>query len=414
MEQKKAIRKSGEGSITYLKYGKVRLRVTHGTKIIKDKKTGLPKKIKNTKDFYGNSEEEVREKFREWKNNYNPLQESANSYENRLLMECVYEWIKNVKYMTLKSSSYSRLVQVADDYVNPRLCIYKISEITSDIIQFNLINDLRQKGYSYSTIKKAVNILTGFYRWAVGTQKVSFNPCTALVMPSEKLIKEEKGQTDEIKYYTRDEIQKMKECADSTSKYCKEVANYRFPRAYAYLFIIYTGLRMGELLALKWSDYNPENHTISINKDVSEYKDAATGKIVTKIQLTPKTSSSQRVLTLNDSAIEILNTIKERTFNPDNEYIVANKNIKGEKEYVAPSNFRNAFRRFCEYAEINYKGVHALRHTFASLMFAQGIDIKYISLWLGHSSVQITYDTYVHIMEEVGYKDKTVIPAIQL
>ncbi len=47
-------------------------------------------------------------------------------------------------------------------------------------------------------------------------------------------------------------------------------------------------------------------------------------------------------------------------------------------------------------------------------MFAQKVDIKYISTWLGHSSVQITYDTYVHIMDEVGYEDKVAIPAIQI
>lgn len=404
--------KQNEGSITHLKNGKVRLRITHGSKIITDKQTGLPKKIKNTKDFLGYSEEEVREKYEQWKNRSDSL--TRNNYEDRLLMECVYEWIHNVKYLTLKTSSYSRLVQVADEYVNPRLGIYKIKEITPDIIQFNLINDLHKKGYSYSTIKKATNVLTGFYRWATGTQKIKFNPCIALVLPSEKKIKEEKGQIDEIKFYSKDEIKKLKDAADDNNKFCKEVSDFRYPRAYTYLFIIHTGLRIGEMLALKWSDFNPDKKTISISKDIVEYKDVDTGKIVTKLQLTPKTSSSRRILTLNDSAVEILNIIKERSFNPNNEYIVANRSKNGKKDYVAPSNYRNSFRRYCEYAGVEYKGVHALRHTFASLMFDQGIDIKYISVWLGHSSVQITYDTYVHIMEEIGYENKSVIPAISI
>lgn len=408
----KKIHKKGEGNITILPNGKVRLRVASGTKIITDKKTGLPKKIKNLKDFVADTEEEARARYEKWKEDCDsPLKAG---YTSRLLMECIYEWIRNVKAITLKSSSYSRLVQVTNDYVNPRLNIYKVGEVTSDIIQFNLINDLKKKGYSYSTIKKAVNVLTGFYTWAVNTGKINFNPCNALVMPSEKLIKEEKGQLDEIKYYSRSEIQKLKDAADDKSKYCREVEDYRYPRACSYLFIIYTGLRIGEMLALKWSDYDPDKRTISITKDVTEYKDTDTGKIVTKLQLTPKTSASRRVLTLNSSAIEILETIRKRSLNPNNEYIVANRSKTGKKDYVAPSNFRNAFRRFCEYAGVEYKGVHALRHTFASLMFAQDVDIKYISSWLGHSSVQVTYDTYVHIMEEVGYKDKMVIPAIEI
>lgn len=401
-----------EGSITLLKDGRVRLRITNGTKTIIDKETGLPKKIKNQKDFIGYSEKEVRSKYRTWKIDQRTGRDT--DYGNRPAMDCIFEWIIKVKSLQLKASSYSRLYQVAETYINPRFNIYRVNDITPDLIQFNLINDLKEKGFSHSTIKKSVNVFTGFFRWAVGTQKIDYNPCQTLVLPSDKLIKEEKGEIGEVKYYSKEEIGKLKTAADAKNKHCYEINDYRYPRAYTYLFIIYTGLRIGEMLALKWSDYDEEKKTIAITKDVVEYKDANTGKIVTKLQATPKTSSSRRILTLNDTAVEALNIIKERTFNKDNEFIVANRNKDGNKEYVAPSNYRNAFRRFCEFAEIEYKGVHALRHTFASLMFAQGVDIKYISTWLGHSSVQITYDTYVHIMEEVGYEEKTAIPAIQL
>lgn len=405
-------KKKEKGSVTYLKDGRVRLRITDGTKTVIDKETGLPKRIKNQKDFIGHSEKEVRSKYRTWLAKQKTGQ--TGDYGERPLMDCVFEWIINVKSLRLKESSYSRLFQVAETYVNPRFNIYRVNEITPDLIQFNLINDLKEKGLSYSTIKKSVNVLTGFYRWAVGTQKVDYNPCQTLILPSNQKIKEERGEIAEVKYYTKDEIGKLKSAADAKHKHCFEVQDYRFPRAYTYIFIIYTGLRIGEMLALKWSDYDPVKRTISINKDIVEYKDSKTHKIVTKLQTTPKTSSSRRILTLNDTAVEILDIIKERTFNPNNEFIVANRNKGGAKDYVAPSNYRNAFRRFCGFADVEYKGVHALRHTFASLMFAQGVDIKYISTWLGHSSVQITYDTYVHIMEEVGYEEKTAIPAIQL
>lgn len=405
-------KKKEEGSIAYLKDGRVRLRITNGTKTIIDKKTGLPKKIKNQKDFIGYSEKEVRDKYKKWKRNQNIGR--TTDYSNRPIMDCIFEWVINVKSLQLKESSYSRLYQVTEDYINPRFNIYRVNEITPDLIQFNLINDLKNKGLSHSTIKKCVNVFTGFYRWAVGTQKVDYNPCQTLILPNDKLLKEERGETNEVKYYSKNEINKLRIAADAKNKHCFEVNNYRYPRAYVYLFICYTGLRIGEILALKWSDYDEEKKTININKDIVEYKDSKTKKIVTRLQLTPKTSSSRRILTLNDSAIEVLNTIKERSFNPDNEYIVANRKKDGVKDYVAPSNFRNAFRRFCEFAKVEYKGVHALRHTFASLMFAQGVDIKYISTWLGHSSVQITYDTYVHIMDEMGYEDRVAIPAIQI
>ena len=411
---RKSVSSAKEGSITHLKDGRVRLRITRGTKIINDKKTGLPKKIKNTKDFFGHTEAECREKFKKWDSEKS--ERSYTTYEERLVMECIYEWITEVKSLTLKAPSYARLIQVTDDYVSPRLGVYRVHQVTADVIQVRVINDMKRQGYSFSTIKKTVNVLTGFFRWAVGTQKVNFNPCPALILPSEKLIKEEKGQTDEIKYYTREEILKLKEAAEAENVYHKEMNQYKFPRAYAFLFIIYTGLRGGEMLALKWSDYDPVKKTITVSKDVAEYKDPETRRIVTKLQMTPKTSSSYRTLKLNDEAIEILRKIKERSFDPTGEFIVSNRNRgrNGSKSYVAPSNFRGSFRRFCLFAGVEYKGVHALRHTFASMLFAQGVPPKVISEFLGHASIVTTLDVYTHIMEELGVNSNCVIPPIEL
>ena len=408
----KQMRKAGEGSITYMKDGRVRLRVSNGSKLVVDNKTGERKRVKNLKDFIGHSEEEVIEKFEKWKEQ--KQSNDPDKYKDRLLMECIFEWLNNVKRMQLKPGSFARLLQVTEDNVSPRFGIYKVGEITPDLIQTNLISDLWIKGMSHSTIKKSVNILTGFFKWAVSTNKVQYNPTIALVIPSDKRIKEQQGKEDKIEYYTKEEIKRFKAAADDTDKFCREVDNYRFPRSHVYLFMIYTGLRLGEMLALKWNDYNPERGTISVSKNVIEYKDPDTKKIVTQIQLTTKTDSSTRILPLNEEAKKELQIIKERSFNPNNEFVVSNRKIKGMKDYVAPSNFRNAFRRFCDYAGVEYKKVHALRHTFATLMFAQGVDIKYISAWLGHSSVQITYDTYVHIMEEFGNNNKPPMPDIKL
>ena len=78
-------------------------------------------------------------------------------------------------------------------------------------------------------------------------------------------------------------------------------------------------------------------------------------------------------------------------------YVITN----AKQKPVLPSNFERSFHAMCRNAGIdNDYGIHALRHTFASMLFAKGVDVKIVSKLLGHSSVQITYDIYIHLFEK--------------
>jgi len=99
---------------------------------------------------------------------------------------------------------------------------------------------------------------------------------------------------------------------------------------------------------------------------------------------------------LNKTAIECLKKIKEDRYYGEDSFILSNQ--YGRMNTL--SNMRRMFNEIAEFAEIENCGMHTLRHTFASTMFENNIDVKTVSEILGHSTTGITYDTYIHIIKE--------------
>ena len=112
-----------------------------------------------------------------------------------------------------------------------------------------------------------------------------------------------------------------------------------------------------------------------------------------QVQESPKTISGNRIIPLNKTAEDALYALRSDNDTP---YVIVNS--KGKP--VLPSNFERSFHRILQTCELGNHGVHTLRHTFASRLFAKGVDVKVISKLLGHSSAKITYDTYIHLMPQ--------------
>lgn len=168
-------------------------------------------------------------------------------------------------------------------------------------------------------------------------------------------------------------------------------------------------MRAGEALALTWQDIDFNKRTISVNKSVAVVKDRTGGekKYTTIVQDMPKTKKSIRLITMNNGAYEALTYIK---------------NINGDKKYVlaresgnvgTPRLLDKAFRLILKHCDITPStGVHSLRHTFASILFKNGVDVKTVSELLGHSSTTITYNTYIHLIQEQKAQAVKIIDAI--
>lgn len=153
------------------------------------------------------------------------------------------------------------------------------------------------------------------------------------------------------------------------------------------LISLYSGTRLGEICALKGSDIDFVNNTISIRRTVQRIKNNDT-KTKTKLVVdTPKTNSSIRVIPI---PIFIMDILKEYT-NDINNFIFTNSNNPKD-----PRSVEKYFSKLLEDLNIRHLKFHSLRHTYATRLREQKADIKVISELLGHSNWKITQDIYVH------------------
>lgn len=175
------------------------------------------------------------------------------------------------------------------------------------------------------------------------------------------------------------------------------ILNNPSPQNLGILLTICTGMRIGEICALQWKDIDIDNKVIHVSKTVSRiYYVEQDGSKRTSLEIgTPKTSSSDRYIPILSN---ILPTIKKFAAVSKDEYYVCTCN----KKIIEPRTFRNYYNRFIkEELKLEHKvKFHGLRHTFASTLIENNIDVKTVSTILGHSDISTTLNVYVHPSNE--------------
>ena len=155
------------------------------------------------------------------------------------------------------------------------------------------------------------------------------------------------------------------------------------------IIVLLTGLRLGELCSLKWSDIDLEKGTISINKTIQRIKSTdqySTSK--TKIVIdTPKSKASVRTIPIPLILLSKLGNFKSS----DNSYILTNTN-----KHIEPRVYQRHFKSYLKECGIREYNFHVLRHTFATMAISKEMDIKTLSMLLGHTDVGFTMKRYIH------------------
>ena len=374
----KTRKQNGEGSVFQVSENKWVAKISLGTR-----PDGKP----NIKQFSGKTETIVKRKLKDFKKSTDFSEKhmpSSYTVESYFSM-----WLKEYQFNKLKPVSYDRLECTVNNQIVPYIGALKIDKVTRDHVQ-TLINRLYQKeGLSYSSVKKVYIALNSCYKHALISDLVTKNPCLGITLPS---LAE---RTKQVFPLSTDEVELMK-------KELSKVAENGDPIYYygdAFLLILNTGLRMGEALSLRWDDVDFYNKTITVSKNnVLAKKRDLEGKSIggyeIKTQNSTKTYSGSRVIPINRSAEEALLALKDKNDTP---HVIVNNRQKT----VLPSNFERSFHAVLRNAGVDGDyGIHALRHTFASILFSKGVDVKIVSKLLGHSSVKITYDIYVHLFEK--------------
>lgn len=304
--------------------------------------------------------------------------------KNICLGQFVSLWLDLFKQNEVKPATYGRLLQSCSSLGRYPVAEEKLSDVTPLDIQF-YINQIAKEGYSFSTIKKQLELLRASLRKAVSLKLISDNPAEEIAMPNKKTIKKPK----EVLAYNESDQKKLQ-------KYIEEHTDVNALLCVA--FMIETGLRSGEALALKWRDLNLEQHRCHVHATL------ANPHIPSKayVQDSPKTDASIRTVPLNARATAILNTLKRRA---TSEYVFGEAGIRTNKEgrLEYPTLIR-AIKKMCKETGVPYRGAHVFRHTFATNCYYKGVDIKILSRLLGHSDVKVTYNTYINLYGD-GFDD---------
>lgn len=352
---------------------------------------------------YGKTEAEAHRKL---KAVIEEIGQSTYVYVQReLIKDYLNTWLTTVKRMQLKDKSYDVLEYTINQNVVPYIGSLQVAQLqTTDVQQ--MIAKLHESGKSLSTIKKAYDAINSAWKWGqrCTPPKVGANPCSAVILPNK-----ENFPGKEIKFYTQEEAKRL--CDTALATYSNGVPIY--PLGAVVVLDINTGLRAGELLALEWErDIDFANRILTVHHNVVTVKDRSDSdkKYTTKEQSSAKTSAGDnRPIPLNDDAILALQTLQKTT--GGHKYVLATKN--GNR--TGMRNLDRTLYRIAERAgfeEEKIYGMHALRHTFATLLLMNNVDIKIVSELLGHSSVTTTYNTYIHIIKSQKVKAVGSLPKL--
>ena len=375
--------KCGEGSISQRKDG------TWTGRIFLGRDSNGKQKIKA---FYGKTKSDVKQQLKVFK-------EASTKYKCNVAYKLTFAelltyWLENVKRNELKASSFDRLEITINKHIIPLLGYYRIDKLASADIQ-SFINNRVDNGFSYSTIKKDYNAINAALRLAVERDYLYKNPCTSVSLP--KQIKREKY---DIEHFSDLEIDLIVKSAI----YKYSTGRYKYKHGYAIILLLNTGMRVGELLALKWHNVDFENKQIYIEETRGQIKDRASEEHkYISVDRSTKTQSSCRYILINEKAEEALIYLKSLGYS--NSYVMANS----DNNVITYRNLFRVLSNILKDNNINHGSLHTLRHTFATNLFKNGVDIKVISELLGHSDISITYNIYTHVIKEQKKKAVEVL-----
>lgn len=330
----------------------------------------------------GKTEAEVKRKIREFNKSNTPVAD-----KRVILGEYAVNWLRTYKKGTVKESSYDALEKTMRNHVIPNIGMIQLHQVTPADIQKVLTKMKDDEGYSHSTIKKVYDFLGAMFRYAVAVDDVAKNPMLLVAMPDRRLF-----DSKEIRYFTQDECKLIVE----ESSRCYKTGTPVYQYADVYILMLHTGIRLGEAIGLLKTDWNRDERTLHIQRNIQPVANRDdNGNRLPGVKLssnTTKTYSGNRIIPLNEAATQAIERMCSA--HPESELIVCSS--KGTM--VTHQRVERTFTRILSNVGIEQAGPHSLRHTFASMLFAQKTDVKTVSELLGHASIQITLNTYIHLI----------------
>ena len=329
--------------------------------------------------FYGRTYKEAKDKI------FSPMlfikgatNQISSATDDVLFFENILDiWLENKK-IGLKQSSYTKYFNLINKHIKPALGRHTLTDITSATLNSYIVEKYKPSqnntthGLSEKTLKDIAAIIKSTLRFAKADGMLFDAANINISLPRDKpkemrvLSKEEQAALERHLCYDMD-----------TSKL-------------GVLLCMYTGLRIGEICALKWGSIFLDKRTLIVSNTMQRIQTFDDASTKTRVLVTePKSDCSYRTIPLPDCLMDKLEKFQQK--NP-NAYL-----LTGEVErYIEPRSYQNHFKAYVECSGIKDANFHSIRHTFATRCIELGFEIKSLSEILGHANVNITLNRYVH------------------
>lgn len=293
------------------------------------------------------------------------------------------EWLELHKE-TVKPSTFSIMQGRVNNHIKPYFNDMYLDKITLRQCQ-DFTNQMFKK--TPASYKDITNIVKNVLDYAIRLDMIKTNPMLYVIKPRKRLAISETEKHGN--FYNKDELNNFLATAKDTN--LKKYALFRL--------LAFTGMRVGECLALQWKDIDFNKKMVSISKTIASIK----GGVIVQ---PPKTVSSNRKISLDDMTIQVL---KKWQLEQRKQLFKVGINAMDNKQIIF-SNYENKYSRdstvnlwikqIAKKAGLYQISTHGLRHTHATLLVASGMDIKQVQARLGHSKIDTTLNIYTHVLKE--------------
>ena len=325
--------------------------------------------------LYGKTYAEVKQKRKDFTEKLTENSSECQTDAKVTVKQVLCEWLVSRKD-SVKQSTYANYANLLRKHINPALGDYEISSLTSDIVNRFLrekLNSGRLDGTG-GLSPKTVTDIRSVLLLGIEYGREQKYPCAI-----DKTIFCPRNQQPQMRILTPAEQSRLEEVIFQNPQ----------PMELGVILALYSGLRIGEVCALRWADINLESGTVDVSKTIMRIMDpspAAEKKTHIVIDR-PKTETSIRSIPLQGFLVSLL-----RKYQKERECFL----ITGNRRYLEPRIFLNKYKKLLKKAAVTSVTFYTLRHTFATRCAENGFDPKALSEILGHANVNTMLQRYVH------------------
>lgn len=263
-------------------------------------------------------------------------------------------------------------------YIKPALGDIQIKSLRAEHVQ-KMINDMHSRGLSPKNIRDTFNNINAAMKKAVATHLIPYNPCEGVALPKLKKYR--------AKVYSPDMIHTLLEAVTGTDMYLP------------ILLLVTVGLRRGELLALRWSDIDFDRNLLKVRNNMVCGEN---GYIIKS----PKSEAGIRDIHIGDDVANALKSAREQYLRDKAKYGKGFQDLnfiirQNDGSPISPNAMTRKWRRFIESNDLPSIRLHDLRHSNATALIQAGVSPKVVQQRLGHADVNITLNTYTHVLPDM-------------